>query len=150
MIRYRPWLALSLLAVVLVLGCGGNPNAATSVSGKVSYKDAPVTGGTMHFKHADGGMLTTTINSDGTYQLSGIPPGKYLVTIETESLNPEKKAQYGGGRGKMREGPRPQIASSAPTGTYVKIPAKYASEQNSGLDISLDKGKQTKDFPLTD
>ena len=86
------------------------------------------------------------------------------MEIETESANQGKPQQYGGGRAgggapkNLPEGmqgggggmsPMPAGANTA-QGTYIKIPAKYADKDKSGLTVSLNKGQNQKDFELTD
>jgi hypothetical protein len=148
-------LALALpLCLVVVFGCGDrkNPNAASTVSGKVTYKDAPVSGGNITFKpEKEGPVYFRPLAADGTYSLTDVPAGNYVVTIETESINPSrKKPTYG--RAGVGAPPAEPIPASAVTsaGTYVKIPAKYADVKTSGLKATLGGDKKGQDFPLTD
>jgi hypothetical protein len=66
---------------------------------------------------------------------------------------------YGGGAGagggassskyKAQQGsPTPENAGPKPE--YVKIPAKYADPSSSGLSVTVKRGKNEHDFPLTD
>jgi hypothetical protein len=136
------------LSLVLVAGCGSNKSAPAKVSGKITYQNAPVTGGTIVFHGADGGIYSCGILADGTYEGTDLPAGDLKVTIETESINPNRKMPaYGGKAG--TQSPKPEGATTG-GGTYVKIPPKYADKDQSGLTVTLAKGKQTKDFTLTD
>ena|SRR5258708_605019 len=144
-----------LLAFPLVLGiiagCNkGNPNAPASVSGKVTYKDKTLTAGTVIFQTSEGTLYACPIKADGTYSGTDMPAGELAVTVETESVNPNKKApQYGGKdrAGAMSPGPRDRNTDE---GQYVKIPKKYEDKKTSPLTANLTKGKNTKDFELTD
>ncbi len=91
---------LTLFAIV-ALGCGDrNPSAPAFVSGSVKYKGEVLKAGTVQF-HSDMGVYPAPINSDGTYVNRDVPVGELVVTVETESVNPDKKKEtYGGDRAK--------------------------------------------------
>jgi len=146
------FLVLPLL-LVLVFGCGTkvNPNAPATVSGKVTYKGAPVTAGTVDFHPAGSkGTISGPIKSDGMYTARDLPTGEMVVTVNTEMANPNRKTpSYGGGKGKS---PIAAPPGPPPTGggEYVKIPAKYANPKTSGLTVTLNAGQNTKDIDLAD
>jgi hypothetical protein len=141
------------LALALVCGCNrGNPHSRSSVSGKVTYNNQPVTGGTVTFIPKEGPVYMRPIEASGTYTATEIPAGDYTVTIETESANKaHKQPQYGGNRGaKMTMSPAPEGAPAG-AGEYVKIPAKYGDKAKTPLkDVNVIDGRNTKDFELTD
>jgi hypothetical protein len=151
-------LPLFLLAVSLS-GCSGGKTPA-KVSGKITYKNDPVTAGTITFHQKDGGIFTYAIQADGTYSGSDMPAEEMVVTIETESVNPDAKRPGAGkmpGSGgrdpmgdynaKMKERGAVQEPTK-PAGKYVKIPAKYNDEKQSGLKLTLTKGKTEKNWDL--
>jgi len=84
---------LGLLAAILglSLGCGGGSLYTANVEGKVVYKGAPVTGGTLKLVSADNGEITTGIRTDGTYTITNVLPAEYAVYVDNELLNPKKK-----------------------------------------------------------
>ena len=156
-----------LLAATLV-GCGGGvANAPANVSGKVTYKGAPVTGGVVGFfaKGAEGGGYSATINPDGTFRASNVAAGEITVTVETETLNPNIKqtaytggatkgpggggAPAGGAPKKMASSPRPGNAAKSEA-VYVKIPGKYAKKDTTTLNANLKAGSNTLDLDLAD
>lgn len=143
------------LAFTLAAGCRSSPYQA-KVSGHVTYKGQPVKGGNIVFHAADQTAYPGTLNEDGTYELTTLPPGEMTVTIITEHLNPNKKAPaYGGGRGdaitkeRMKAGFGPPNPDSQ-RAQYTKVPKKYADEKTTDLKATLEKGKQVKDFELKD
>jgi hypothetical protein len=144
------------LCLVVAIGCDkANPHAPASVSGKVTYKGEPVTGGTITFHpKTEGPSPTTTINADGTYTITDSPAGDFTVTVETESINPSKKAPQYPGAGKAggatTSSPMPGSPPTAAAGKYVKIPQKYADPKTSTLTAKLGAGKQTVNFTLED
>jgi hypothetical protein len=151
-------LGLLALALGLTAGCGPKSPIPAKVSGKVTYNGNPVQGGNITFHSKDRGSYSATLGEGGVYEISALPDGELVVTVETESINPNKKTPaYGGGRGAAIDQKYMEAMkkSGAPINTdqsknYVKIPAKYAKEESSGLTVTLKAGKQTQDFPLTD
>jgi len=145
---------LAAVCLCLVAGCSsGNKAAPARVTGKVTYDGKPITAGVMNFYTADGVPYSGLINSNGTYTATDLPTGEMVVTVETESMNPNKKAPEGA-EAKKRMGMMQQAppgGAPAPTHRdYLKIPAKYADKKTSPLKATLAAGNQSKDFDLTD
>jgi len=167
MIRARIAAAGVLFVLLVSIGCSKtNPNTPASVHGKVTYNGSPVGGGFVYLHFDDGGRMACAIGADGSYSAES-KEGVYKVTVDTESVNPSKKEEYRGGGGggiaaKYGKAAAPAVpkgkgaaASPAPEGTgaagaYVKIPAKYANKDTSGLSVTLKSGKTQFDIPLTD
>jgi hypothetical protein len=76
------------------------------------------------------------------------------ITVETESINPDKKkgaqTSSSGQKASMSPAPKGSGGGGASEGTYVKIPEKYADNKKSGLTYTMIKGKQKHDIELTD
>jgi len=162
-------LAVPLFLAVASAGCNTSNSPATA-SGKFTYQGQPVTAGSVTFypvatkstEQGGLGIFTYPLKADGTYSGTDLPVGEYVVTVETESANPDRKLRQavqpgGGGKAdpaadyqkKMQE--RGQIPSGpANTGPYVKIPPKYADKKTSTLKATLTKGSNTNNFDLTD
>lgn len=165
---------LTATSLLVAVGCKKtNPGAPASITGKVTYNGAPVAGGTITFHTSDGAM-SAAIGSDGKFVCTDMPVGETPVTIETESANPDKApevygpnsgnpmagnpmaSKYGKGSaaksaGASNSSTSPAPANSSPSsGSYVKIPARYADKDQSKLTVTLVKGETKKDFPLTD
>ena len=76
-----------------------------------------------------------------------------VITVETESVNKDKKMPtYGGAKGGAKGAMSPVPEGLGPAGgaTYVKIPDKYHDKAKSGLSVTLQKGRNTKDLDLKD
>ena len=130
--------ALSGLLLVLPLlalsGCGGAKFASpVPVSGKVTVKGKPLSGGTIHFAPVDGKKTLPgfgAIQSDGSYtattkvQKDGLIPGEFLVFFDPPEIT-EKKA-------------RP----------VMPIPGGYLSPDTSGLKLTIDSKGGKVDFDL--
>lgn len=164
--KLRLFLLASVL-LVFVAACSSS-SAPSKVSGKITYKGDPVTGGTIYFHAflADGSGNTGAsfhyvIKPDGTYIGTEMPAEKMLVSIETESLNPNRPAVKG--TVAKAEGAQQQQlmdmmkkvnnvpdSSAQAWGTYVKIPSKYLDPKTSGLEVTLTKGSNNYDINLTD
>jgi hypothetical protein len=150
-LRGQVLLVLSILLVFVFACTTRNPNAPAEVSGRVTYKGAPVTGGTLAFHSKGGGAYSCPIDPEGNYIGTDLPAGEVVVTIETESLNPSlKQEQYKGAKGKNMTSPTPKGFEQGAKGTYVKIPTKYNDPTKSPLKETLSRGKQSKNFDLTD
>ena len=75
------------------------------------------------------------------------------MTVETESVNANKKTpSYGGKKGAAMMALPPEALEriAGQGGQYVKIPSKYANPQGSGLTTTLKAGDNTYDINLTD
>jgi hypothetical protein len=140
---------------VLASGClgGKSANATASVSGTVTYNGNPVKGGKVTFHRQGAAVSAASIRKDGTYSETGLPPEEMTLTVETESVNPNKKGPvYGGGRYKTEQYKPPpdvNVPDLSPE-NYVKIPGKYADPKTSPLKVTLSGGKQTHNIELTD
>ena len=170
-------LLLLPLCLGIVLGCGRKSKTPAKVTGTVKYKGNLVKAGSVQFHVKDAGVYNAPIREDGTYMPTSLPDGDAVVTIETESANPDSKAPvYGGSRGGGKEAEPKSMkemaksssggesaaakamaagAAKQPTeGTkkenFVKIPAKYNHPSSSGLKVTLAPGNNTNNFDLTD
>jgi len=168
-----------LFSLGLIVGCGSKKTASAEVSGKVTYKGAPVTGGLLAF-HGDAGGYSAAITPDGTYHVVDLPPGEVVVTVDTESINPNVKQETytgqssGGAPGGMggMYGKKPATSAPPPSsklakqekspagesagagggesGQYVKIPRLYADRTKSPLKVTIQPGNQEHNFEVKD
>jgi hypothetical protein len=161
------WLVCLALGVVLgVAGCNTGPASGT-VSGKVSYKGAPLKGGTvMVFPTGEGkNPVSAEIKEDGTYTAEKVPTGPAKLSVETESLKPpmvmgQGPAGGGGSAGKKYQPPPPDpkvktepYAPPDPSERakrYVKIPEKYSNPDSSGLTTMVKTGNNEFNIEIVD
>lgn len=133
---------LSGLAGLCVLaalpGCGAKTKNAV-LSGKVTFKNAPVTGGTIVL-HPQGNAppVQGTIDTDGKFSFGGVPKGTYTITFDTEGVRKSLAAVQG-----MKQKP-PGYEGRA----YVHLPAKYTNPKLSKLTWDIHQGQESKDFDL--
>jgi hypothetical protein len=139
-------------------GCtAGKPGLGT-VTGRVTYRGQPVTGGSITFVAAPAaageGRYTFGVDAHGSYFASQLPVGVFHIAIETESAknrgNPADMLK------KMRPPPgvqvpavltpSPEAAANMPR--YMKLPARYAKAETSGLSLTVAEGRQRMDFDL--
>jgi len=142
------WGAFPVL-VVLAAGCGASTG---SVSGKVTTKGAPVTGGNLTFVSTENKpSASVTINPDGTYTIPKIQAGTYKICVDTESLKPTGTVPKGA------IGYKPPPGSSAggydpsgstKSGTYVHIPEKYSKPESTDLTYTVKSGVQEHDIKV--
>jgi hypothetical protein len=146
---------LTLTLGLLLVGCGGGQKG--TVSGKVTYKNEPLKGGTVTFVSADTtAVARAPIQSDGTYKAENVPVGEVSIGVETESVKPLSLPPQakGGGIPKGLELPADakdkitKLGPSASADRYMKIPKEYATPQKSGLTLKVTGGLQSHDIPL--
>jgi hypothetical protein len=156
------WAFLALVPVLAVTGCG---TAKVNVSGKVSYKNTPLKGGTVTFTSTAGkGDVTSRIAEDGTYTLERCSVGPVIILVETESLNPQFSS---GGPMAAKVGMKGPPTYAAPSGQggsnvgnytppsrednskrYVAIPPEYADPSKSKLKYEVKAGESTHNIDL--
>jgi len=142
-----------LALLVIAAGCPKGKQAQSGIlTGKLTFNDQPITLGNITFNSTgDEGSIRGEINPDGTYEAAGVPLGDVVVTVDTESFNPAtKNKEYGAERGKAFKLSAPKEGMKESTGTYIKIPPKYANRETSTLKITVEAGKKVKDINLTD
>jgi hypothetical protein len=157
--------AAVLVGSLTLLGCGGGGGGTNSarVSGALTYNGKPIKGGVMMFHGPGGVAYQAQISPDGTYSATDIGAGEMVVTVDTESVNPEK---MGGNvpktaeasarmaasqmRAKAEGGGNASAPAPSPADLYVKIPAKYAKANTSTCTVTLKPGRQVLNIDLTD
>lgn len=130
----------TLCAVVFpaIFGCGGQPRS--SVSGKVTFDDQPVTAGQIVFEPQGGGRVGIAQISEGVYRMpagQGPSVGKYVVRI-TANRPTGRKTPAGRGSDK-----------TTLVDQYEQfIPAKYNNQSELTTEVG-DEGQIVRDFRLT-
>ena len=96
---------LCLPFAVLVVGCGTEKPKLVAVTGKVTFKNQPLTAGSVFFHPDAGNSYTKDVPSsllqlDGSFTMKtfpfgdGIAPGKYKATLAPELANRIGKPIY--------------------------------------------------------
>jgi hypothetical protein len=138
LVHLLPWLALLALA-----GCGP---AAGSISGKVSYKDKPLNGGTVRLVSSDNRVKSAVIGTDGTYTIDRVPVGPAKIAVSPPIAGTVMPRGMKMDPSKMGGGPE---GAAAPAGDKpVPLPDKYQDPEKSGLTYTVTAGKQEHDIPL--
>lgn len=148
--RSRPFGSLSCvcelerLIAAAVIGCGvlalagcGSGDSGVFVHGRVSVDGRPVTVGQVMFHPNKGTPSLSTIDEMGAYEISGVMPGEYVVTIEAyetqggvnlpSSLDDE-----------MRNG---LIGGSRPPQITWLVPRNFASKAETSLSTKVEQAK---------
>jgi hypothetical protein len=138
--------AVSIGLLLLLVGCGGTPKGV--LSGKVTYKSAPVNGATLTLYPAKGQPILIPVAQDGTFHATGVPVGEYRVSLEgsagysgppTQNMTKEQKEKF-----------KDKIDAQQKDVPTIAFPDKYKDKEKSGLSVSVIKGETTKDFELVD
>lgn len=86
-------LIASIFSALLVFAAGcGSGDKKSKVSGIITYKNEPVKGGNIYLTNDAGGSFSSPIEMSGAFLITDIVPGNYSVTIDTESVNPDRNA----------------------------------------------------------
>lgn len=128
-----------LLAIAALAGCRSGP-AVGQVSGKVTFKDKPVTEGRITFYNPKTGYIADDqLGKDGGYAIKtkegGLIVGDYVVTVT----------------------PLMYLDDSQPTKTppalmekpAKDIPRRYRGEKTSPLKVTITEGKNEHNFNMT-
>lgn len=154
MIFVRSVVAMLLIGLFLS-GCGrSGMGLEGEVSGKVTYNGKPLPGGQVKFLTSDGHMFTGTIDAEGNYKVRALV-GEARIIVDNRMLEKRKGKSPQGG---LRPPPGVEVKSDLSkmsggqplTGTYVRIPDKYRSPDDSGLTYTVTMGSQTHDIQLSD
>ena len=144
--RFARWCGLLCCLLVLVVGCAHKRRAAehAEVSGRVLYKNKPVTGGSVAFVASDGFASSGVIDEKGNYTISA-PVGDVRIGVDNRGVGQKPMAAASKGAG------RPDAEPPTPIkGTYRQIPEKYYDPSTSGLTYTVKSGPQTHDIELSD
>ena len=139
---------LVLVGLALLVGCNSKSVSGTvPVSGKVTYKGAPIEGAIITFvPEGSGRPATATTGAGGMFSLTtvdalGAMPGKYKVIID--------KVEYGAGGSSSMEAA--SIGNAAEGTAKRALPEKYAEAASTPLAMEVPSGgKKDIDFALVD
>jgi hypothetical protein len=149
-IKGRRWLGGGLLLAFALAAGGCGPSGA--VSGKVSFKGAPVKGGTVTFFGPGNWTGTSSIEEDGSYQIDKPPRGPMRIAVETNTVRPNvpRGMPMGPPKGTpVPEGFEQSIYNrKGKADLYVAIPDRYGEPDTSGLTCEVTGGKQTHNIDL--
>jgi len=136
------WTACGLLLSVLPAGCGPGPS---SVTGTVTFKDQPLTSGTVLFHGAHDHFEHATIGPDGRYTVANAPRGPVRISVRSHPALPLGMPT----KGKLPPTPAEFKSPDAPPrdGKFIVLPARYADPDKSGLTYTVREGAQTHDPP---
>jgi hypothetical protein len=127
---------IALFLTALVGGCGApeDPPAA-EVSGTVYHRGKPLTGGLITFVSDRGRTTSAVIDPTGRYRVR-VRVGETKVTVNNLMLRTDRAEE-----GRLKTA----VAVAAPDvkGTYLELPKKYRSADQSGLSLTVRPGEQT-------
>jgi hypothetical protein len=159
----------------LLAGCA---KPVGSVTGKVTYQNKTLKGGSVSFVSTDGGQsFSSGIAEDGTYKVPNLQGGSYKVCVDTSSLLPPKTGnaptmpkgyappgatKVAGSPKDQKSGPPPgadipegykasspaAMAANTTAKLYVAIPEKYSKPDSTDLTYTFKGGSETFDIDL--
>jgi hypothetical protein len=141
-------LTVTLFPLLLVGGCGADPDALVPVEGTISYRGKPLPNAHVVFMPETAGMLPASGTTDdgGRYELMTSVPGdgarlgKYKVTVTA--------------RGPDKQLPANQLTTGLPGSNVAPgdplIPPRYFMPLTSGLTAEVTADGGPLNFELTD
>jgi hypothetical protein len=83
------WSALLLLSLLICSQAGAQVTTA-SIGGTVADQTGPLPGATVSAKNTQTAFVyKTTAGNDGSFNLNGLPPGTYEITVSSEAYRPQ-------------------------------------------------------------
>lgn len=133
-------MALCWLLLVAMAGCGGsNPLGRQAVSGTVTLDGAPLDSGSIEFTPLEGsGIASGAVIAAGKYEIpaeSGLPPGKYRVSIVDNPPAPP-----------LPPGHMP--GDDLPPQPKPRVPAAWNRNSTQQIEVT-EKGPNQFDFHIT-
>jgi hypothetical protein len=139
---------------LLLAGCSGSKGTKVTLSGKLTYKDAPVSGVSLVLYPAVGlkeeEPLSIPVAQDGTFEVADVPMGDYKVVVRAAQAPPglaDKMMRGGGGDAETQEKMkkmRESMKASTP------FPDKYKDLAKTPLTLKVEKGQKPQELVLTD
>jgi hypothetical protein len=118
------------------MGCAPG---VTEVSGKVTFKDQPLSSGSVKFVGQDGQSKSSAIAEDGSYLIKSAPIGPVKIAVVSHPRAPlgltKSPKQPTGPRGDPKDG-------------TVRIPDRYTVPESSGLTYTVESGSHTFNIDL--
>jgi hypothetical protein len=125
----------AVVVLTLAAGCGGP--ATGTITGTVTCDGTPLDGGIISFVPASGNSVAATIQPNGAYSVSDVPPGEAVVVItHGPSLAEQGKT--------LKEG-----RSKAPPPAKSPITEKYGDANKPQLRFTVQVGANTYSPALT-
>jgi hypothetical protein len=128
-----------ICATVILIGCSADVGKTGNISGKVTVAGkGPLTGGNITFTPATAPdkAVSAPIGGDGTYKTSAVPYGELKVSVDNLFL--KSMPPVAGGTASM----------GAAEVKYMKIDAKYAKPESSGLSTTLSSSSHNFDVEV--
>lgn len=147
---------LGFLLLFVAAGCAGRG----TVSGTISFRHKPLSGGKVTFQTEAGKTFSGDIK-DGEYKVANVPAGPAKISVWTPEPPTGGMRMGQGGPAKGGMGGQMPPGTQVPEGVtpskftmdndpshFVKIPDKYNDPDKSGLTYTVKGGTQTNDIDL--
>jgi len=135
----------SLLTMAILLGCsGGDSREYGSLSGKVMLNGEPASSGTiLNFLNTKNGVATSArVEDGGTYKVPRVQVGSYNVAVNSQGSNATEEVDPDAAMQQIESG------SYETPDEKSQIPEKYTVPEQSPLTVTIEVGKNNKDFDV--
>ncbi|MFO0876023.1 MAG: hypothetical protein U0840_01515 [Gemmataceae bacterium] len=135
----RGVVALILMAVIGLVGCGKKDHPRSEVTGEVKFNGKLVPVGTVSFVGKGNNVVESAQLKEGKYVIARAPVGEVSISIVTPAPPPP---------GQMKQKVEGKTMESG-AGAIVQVPGKYADAASSGLTYTVKNEKsQTYNIEL--
>lgn len=128
-------------ALLLLLAAAGCGKPVGKVSGKVTLQEKPLPGGYVTFlcEGPNAQTLSSPIQPDGGYSISNVPVGKVKITVQgvPRPVVPRNPAD-----------PKAAAPTVDVKREEVRVPPRYSTAEQSGLELDVHSGSQPFDIKL--
>ena len=146
--KILPWhFGTGAFLLLIAAGCG---SSGGEVSGRVFLGKTPLSTGSVTFVSENGKGVASGIDKDGSYKVSGVPPGpvKILVALPFAAGMPKVPAGVKFGPPKDKKLPEGVDAFKPGRDPGVTIPDRYKAAETTDLTYTVASGSQTHDIEL--
>jgi hypothetical protein len=138
MYPFRHLAPMPMLVLAMLAGCSEPGPPRVSVSGKVTYKGAPVPTGTVTFVSDEQNVVESAVITAGEYTVIRAPVGPVKIGVQTPVVADGKQTKQ-----------KVEGKSPAATGKVVSVPSAFRMPATSGLTYTVTaEPSQTHDIPL--
>jgi hypothetical protein len=135
------------MALGLAVGCSRPASVGIDIGGTARIDGTPLEMGMVVFAPIEGGESRLgAIQSDGSFRLYAIKPGRYRVGVQTSMFAEAAAEAAKAGRaaaanaGGPADGRKPLLSTREIKGTFRAVPKRFEDSLTSGIELDVGPG----------